>query len=112
MRLRTIVLLVLAIVLSAGVANAQSTTGTISGHVSDTQGLAVPGVTVTVTSPNLQGVRSTVTSEIGDYVVTLLPSGTYKLTFELSGFQKQEKRILLAPTQTLRRMPEPKLPSP
>ena len=38
--------------------------------------LALPGVTVSVTSPNLQGIRSTVTSEIGDYVVTLLPPGT------------------------------------
>lgn len=101
MGLRKVGLVVLATVLSAGIANAQSTTGTISGHVSDSQGLALPGVTVTVASPNLQGIRSTVTSEIGDYVVTLLPSGTYTLTFELSGFQKQEKRILLAPTQTL-----------
>jgi len=101
MGLRKVGLVVLAFVLSAGIAIAQSTTGTISGHVSDSQGLALPGVTVTVASPNLQGIRSTVTSEIGDYVVTLLPSGTYTLTFELSGFQKQEKRILLAPTQTL-----------
>jgi outer membrane receptor for ferrienterochelin and colicin len=92
---------VLAIVLSAGIASAQSTTGTISGHVSDAQGLALPGVTVSVTSPSLQGLRSTVTSEIGDYVVTLLPPGNYTLTFELSGFQKQEKQVVLAPTQTL-----------
>ena len=101
MRLKTVGLCVMAIVLSAGVASAQSTTGTISGHVSDAQGLALPGVTVSVTSPNLQGIRNTVTSAIGDYVVTLLPPGAYTLTFELSGFQKQEKRVVLAPTQTL-----------
>jgi outer membrane receptor protein involved in Fe transport len=87
--------------LSTGFVSAQSTTGTISGHVSDSQGLAVPGVTVSVSSPNLQGVRGTVTSEIGDYLVTLLPSGTYTITFELSGFQKQEKTVMLAPTQVL-----------
>ena len=101
MRLSKVGLLVLAIVLSAGLARAQSTTGTISGHVSDSQGLALPGVTVSVTSPNLQGIRSTVTSEIGDYVVTLLPPGNYTLTFDLSGFQKLEKTVVLAPTQTL-----------
>src|SRR5262245_51635851 len=101
MGFRKVGFVVLAMALSAGPSNAQSTTGTISGHVSDSQGLALPGVTVTVASPNLQGLRSTVTSEIGDYVVTLLPSGNYTLTFELSGFQKQEKRVLLAPTQTL-----------
>jgi carboxypeptidase family protein len=94
-------LVVLAIVLSAWIANAQSTTGTISGHVSDSQGLALPGVTVTVASPNLQGVRSTVTSEIGDYVISLLPPGNYTVSFDLSGFQKTEKQVILAPTQTL-----------
>src|SRR5215467_14021662 len=102
MRLRTVgLLLVLAMVLSATVASAQSTTGTISGHVSDSQGLALPGVTVTVASPNLQGVRSTVTSEIGDYVISLLPPGNYTVSFDLSGFQKTEKQVILAPTQTL-----------
>src|SRR5215470_1518047 len=101
MGLKKVGLFALTIALSAGAANAQSTTGTISGHVSDSQGLAVPGVTVSVTSPSLQGLRSTVTSEIGDYVVTLLPPGNYTLTFELSGFQKQEKKVVLAPTQTL-----------
>ena len=55
----------------------------------DCDKLAVPGVTVSVTSPNLQGIRNTVTSQIGDYVVTLLPPGDYTLTFDLSGFQKQ-----------------------
>jgi hypothetical protein len=102
MRLRNIgLLIVFATILSAGIAAAQSTTGTISGHVSDSQGLALPGVTVTVASPNLQGVRSTVTSEIGDYVLSLLPPGNYTVSFDLSGFQKMEKQVILAPTQTL-----------
>jgi len=101
MGLKKVGLFTLTIALSAGVVRAQSTTGTISGHVSDVQGLALPGVTVNVASPNLQGIRTTVTSEIGDYVVTLLPPGNYTLTYELSGFQKQEKRVVLAPTQTL-----------
>src|SRR5438477_11294028 len=101
MGLKQVGLFGLAIALSAGIASAQSTTGTISGHVSDSQGLALPGVTVSVASPSLQGIRSTVTSEIGGYLVTLLPSGSYTLTFELSGFQKQEKKVVLAPTQTL-----------
>jgi hypothetical protein len=102
MRFRTVGLLfAMALVMSPGLAGAQSTTGTISGHVSDSQGLALPGVTVNVASPNLQGIRSTVTSEIGDYVVALLPPGNYTLTFDLSGFQKMEKQVILAPTQTL-----------
>ena len=85
----------------AGVAAAQTTNGTISGHVSDPQGLAVHGATVKASSPNLQGVRSVVTSENGDYVISLLPSGIYTITFELSGFERVAKQVTLAPTQNL-----------
>ena len=60
--------LLLAIVMlgAATFAAAQSTGGTIRGHVTDGGGLAVPGATVTVVSPNLQGERVTVTSSNGD----------------------------------------------
>src|SRR6476469_4805792 len=82
---RTWLLLAVALLALAGVATAQTTNGTISGHVVDAQGLALPGVTVNATSPNLQGVQTQVTTENGDYVLSLLPSGTYTVTFELSG---------------------------
>src|SRR6516164_10525581 len=89
------------VALTATAAHAQTTTGTISGHVVDSQGLAVPGVTVNAGSPNLQGVRSAVTSTNGDYIFTGLPSGTYTITFELSGFQPQSRTVTLAPTQVM-----------
>ena len=87
--------------LLAAAASAQTTTGTISGHVVDSQGLALPGVAVTASSPNLQGVRTDVTSGNGDYIFSALPSGTYKITFELSGFQSQERTVNVAPTQAV-----------
>ncbi|HXI27752.1 MAG TPA: carboxypeptidase-like regulatory domain-containing protein, partial [Vicinamibacterales bacterium] len=77
--------------LAVATASAQTTTGTISGHVIDSQGLALPGVTVSAASPNLQGVRTVVTSGNGDYIFTALPSGTYTITYELSGFQNQQR---------------------
>jgi outer membrane receptor protein involved in Fe transport len=102
MRLKRVgLLLALALYGAAGIAAAQSTTATIRGHVADAQGLALPGVTISVTSPNLQGTRVTVSSENGDYVLNLLPSGTYTLTFELTGFQRQQRTVSLAPTQDL-----------
>ena len=85
----------------AGSAVAQTTNGTISGHVFDAQGLPLPGVTVNASSPNLQGIRTAVTSENGDYIITLLPSGVYKITFELSGFTRVERTVTIAPTQVL-----------
>ena len=93
--------LFLSLICLATVSFAQSTTGTISGRVVDAQGLSVPGVTVSATSPNLQGVRETVTSENGDYILTLLPSGLYTVAFELSGFQSQQRSVTLAPTQVV-----------
>jgi outer membrane receptor protein involved in Fe transport len=85
----------------AVVAAAQTTNGTISGHVADQQGLALPGVTVSASSPNLQGVRSEVSTENGDFVLAGLPSGSYTITFELSGFQTVTQNVTLAPTQAL-----------
>jgi outer membrane receptor for ferrienterochelin and colicin len=90
-----------AITALAQLAGAQSTTGTIAGRVSDSQDRVVPGVTVLVESPSLQGVRNAVTSETGDYVIPLLPSGQYIVTFELSGFERQQRQVTLAPTQVL-----------
>ncbi|OFW25355.1 MAG: hypothetical protein A3H97_06460 [Acidobacteria bacterium RIFCSPLOWO2_02_FULL_65_29] len=93
--------LAMAFLAAAGPALAQSTTGTIGGRVVDSQGRTTPGVVVTVESPSLQGVRSAVTSETGDYILTLLPSGAYTVTFELSGFERHVRRVSLAPTQVL-----------
>src|SRR5437773_11176429 len=96
---RTWLLAAVALFVVAAVASAQTTNGTISGHVVDDQGLALPGVTINASSPNLQGVRSVISSENGDYILTVLPSGVYTLTFELSGFQMITKTVTLAPTQ-------------
>jgi len=67
-------------------------TGTIRGVVHDDQALAVPGVTVTVTSPALQGPRSAVTDTEGAYTFLTLPPGDYTIRFELSGFGTVERR--------------------
>src|SRR5262245_54697607 len=74
--------------LFAGSSAAQITQGRLTGLVTDTQGAILPGVTVTVTSPALIGTQSTVTQPDGKFLFPALPSGTYKLVFELSGFQK------------------------
>ena len=64
---------IVVVLLTGASAAAQTTSGTITGRVVDSQGLAIPGVTVNVESPNRQGVLSVVTSENGDYILPQLP---------------------------------------
>jgi hypothetical protein len=78
-------------------------TGIIRGTVVDAQGGVVPGVTVTVTSPGLQGPRSTVTDAQGSFSLRSLPAGDYELTFELSGFRTIKQNSTLPLGLTLER---------
>jgi outer membrane receptor for ferrienterochelin and colicin len=93
--------LALCMLSMASGAAAQTTTGTISGRIVDSQGLALPGVTVTVVGPNLQGNLSVVSTGNGDYIVARVPPGTYTVTFELSGFERQQKSVTVAISQAL-----------
>lgn len=89
-----------AVALLATVASAQSPTGTVSGRAMS-EGTALPGVTVTVSSPSLQGTRSTVTGASGDYLFRSLPPGDYDLKFEISGFDTVNRSLKVAGAQTV-----------
>src|SRR5437773_10123747 len=93
MRSRAVWLVIVAIacVLMASPGYAQIGQGRLTGTVSDAQGAVLPGVTVTATSPSQIGVRTTVTEADGKYLFPGMPSGTYKLAFELQGFRKLER---------------------
>src|SRR5687767_7820964 len=82
-RLSFICLLAISIVRTGG---AQSS-GTISGTVTDATGAVLPGVEIIVTNAAVGLNRSAVSNERGDYVVPLLPVGTYDIRAELPGFK-------------------------
>ncbi len=89
-------------VLVASPGYAQIGQGRLTGSVTDTQGAVLPGVTVTATSPSLIGVQTTVTQADGRYMFPALPSGTYKVVFDLSGFRKVERdNIVVVLGQTI-----------
>lgn len=91
------------ILVAASIAFGQGTpTGSISGKVIDPDGLALPGVTVAAASPAMQGVKTAVTSENGDYIIPFLPPGAYTVTFELSGFQTSQRNVVVVIGETLR----------
>lgn len=83
---RVLVLSVLCLLLPLSLF-AQSSTGSISGTVTDDSGAALPGVTVTATNAATGSMRSTVTNERGHYQAALLPPGGYNLVGELEGFK-------------------------
>ena len=73
-------------------ATALAQDGQIAGTVRDSSGAVIPGVTVEATSPALiEKARSAITDTNGQYRLTNLPVGIYKVTFTLSGFTKQER---------------------
>jgi len=67
------------------------TTGRLVGTVVDAQGGVLPGVTVTVTSPQLQGANTAVTDSSGQFRFPSLPPGTYTVKADLSGFKTVEQ---------------------
>jgi Carboxypeptidase regulatory-like domain/TonB dependent receptor-like, beta-barrel len=99
---RNVLLALLALLVAAGPVLAQTVpTGTIAGKATDQQGLAMPGVTVTVESPALQGTRTAITSANGDYIFPFLPPGDYSVTFTLTGFNTLKQTHRVSPGQTV-----------
>src|SRR6267378_3596678 len=87
--------LLLLLVAIAVPARGQTPSGEISGTVVDTSGLAVPGVTITLTNPATNVVRTVQTNESGLYVIAAIPPGTYDLKAELSGFGAVERKNIV-----------------
>ncbi len=87
--MRTPIVTLLGGVLALGLAGPvlAQTTGRITGTVVDAQGGAIPGATVTATSPQLQGARTATTDSTGQYQLPTLPPGKYTVKADLSGFQ-------------------------
>ncbi|HVZ23588.1 MAG TPA: TonB-dependent receptor [Vicinamibacterales bacterium] len=82
-----------------GLAAAQETTGTISGRIVDSQGLPVPGVTVTAAGP--QGSRTSVSDADGRYSIPFATPGSYDVRAELQGFKTaQQKGVNVSLGQT------------
>ena len=92
-------LLVLALLMAASRALAQGTNASVEGTVTS-EGKALPGVSVSVSSPALQGTRVTVTGSNGSYSIAGLPPGDYTVQFEFPGMQTKTQKVRLQLAQT------------
>ena len=79
-------LLAALVVTGAAPARAQTVGGTIVGVVADSQGGALPGVTLTSRNPETGTTRVVVTEGDGRYRFAGLPPGSYDISAELQGF--------------------------
>jgi outer membrane receptor protein involved in Fe transport len=70
----------------AGLASAQTVTGSLQGTVVDTSGAVLPGVTVTIKNMDTGAERVVITNEAGFYSAPYLPIGRYTVSAMLSGF--------------------------
>src|SRR5437899_10146660 len=74
-----------------------SLTGTVTAG-----GRPLAGVTVTISSPALQGTRSAVTGDSGAYELASLPPGKYLADFMKTGYVAPKIRSVLRLSQTTR----------
>jgi hypothetical protein len=70
---------------------AQRTTGDIRGVITDDSGAVLPGVTVTLRGPAVQGTPTTVSNEQGVYRFPNLAPGVYEIEVELPGFANKKQ---------------------
>src|SRR5882762_5808231 len=71
-----------------GEVSAQAVSGTILGLVKDASGAMMPGTTVTLVNTGTGLTRTVVTDTKGEYTAPSLPTGTYSVSSEVSGFKK------------------------
>src|SRR5262245_22206582 len=82
---------------------AQTFTGTIRGRVTDSTGAALPDASVTVTESATNVSVRTLTNDTGDYTVSFLKPGVYRISFAATGFKEAvEKDVILQLNQSLR----------
>jgi hypothetical protein len=78
---------------------AQGDTARLQGTVTDPQGGAVNGATVTITNVDTSRATTATTSELGYYSVSALPPGNYRVDVSQKGFNKVTRDLALQVAQ-------------
>jgi hypothetical protein len=79
------------------------TFGEVTGHISDATGAAVPGARVTLTNVATNAVRTSASTESGDYTFPSVAPGVYNLSVEQASFRTaRSNNLQVQVQQTLR----------
>ena len=80
-----------ALAVFVSMAIGQGTTSRVTGTVTDNNGAAVAGATVTLINEQTQvAIQTVTTSESGVYLFDLVQPGSFKVTVERQGFKRYE----------------------
>jgi hypothetical protein len=80
---------------TSAIAAAQTGAGSLRGYITDEQGGALPGVTVTTRSEALIQPVASVTDAAGYYRLINLAPGTYEVSADLTGFAPFKRQDIL-----------------
>ncbi len=101
MRAKTTLVLLLAGLLWGVAAAAQSLRGAIGGVVTDASGKPIPDTRVSLFHEETNKQRNATTSEQGEFFVTLLSPGSYRVEVERAGYRRHVQRVTLLVNQEL-----------
>ena len=93
--MRVFLSLILALLWIGPALFGQAGTGSISGTVTDSSGLPIIKVTVSLLQVRSSAVREAQTNERGDFVFSSVEPGEYNLSVSAKGFKKFEKESLM-----------------
>ena len=81
---------------------AQTTTGTVTGFVTDAAAATISDATVRLTNTGTGISQTAQTNESGSYLFPLVPPGAYQISIEKTGFQRYLRTFTLEVTQQAR----------
>ncbi|MBM3793455.1 MAG: TonB-dependent receptor [Acidobacteria bacterium] len=94
----------IALLFATPILEAQVTTATLYGIVTDPTGAVIAGAEATLTNEGTQGMLKQATSESGEFAFNFVPAGVYTLRIQANGFKvSSSKSIQLSAAENLRR---------
>lgn len=94
-----IIALFVFLLLTVSPLSAQTDKASLRGTITDPNGAVVPGATVKLINEDTNETRTTISSGEGEYTLTSLPPGSYRLEIEASGFKVIPPLVILRVNQ-------------
>lgn len=80
----------------------QTTTGSVTGNVTDSAGAPLPQAAIQLKNTSTGIVQNAVTDNSGNYIFALVPPGAYEINIERQGFQRFVRTFNLEVAQQAR----------